>query len=97
MRLQLDPSTSGLADSGQVSSTAAVGSSAASRASASRDQDVDSIGISGASAAVGRLAGQRAERIQQLAGAVRSGTYQVPSAAVSAAIVAQGFGSGAVG
>src|SRR6266581_1630964 len=91
MRLQLDSSASGLADSGRVAPSAATEASPASRAEGSRGSNTDSIGLSGTSAALNRFFGERSDRIQQLTDAVRSGTYSVPSAAVSGAIVAQGF------
>jgi hypothetical protein len=88
MRLQLDTSTSSLGDSSRVASPSAPSSSAAS-ASLVREKGTDSIGISGPSAALGRLAADRASRIQQLTATVRAGTYSVPGSAIGSAIIAQ--------
>ncbi|MES1260966.1 MAG: hypothetical protein ABUS49_04450 [Acidobacteriota bacterium] len=87
MRLQLDSSISKPADSGPVPPSLA-GSSPANRTPESAGSG-DSIGISGPSAALGRLSAERAARIQQLTVAVRADTYRVSSSAVGKAIVAQ--------
>ena len=87
MRLKLDSSVPRPADSGQISSPHA-GSLAASRAQDSASSG-DSIGISGPSAALGRLSGERTARIQQLTTAVRDDTYRVPSALIGKALLAQ--------
>lgn len=47
----------------------------------------DSVSLSGPSAALGRLASDRAARVQQLTAAVQSGSYNVSSSAISSAIV----------
>ena len=90
MRLQLDSSTLSPAEGGRVTPAALSGTSPGSRAAAVRVSGADSIGLSGASVALSRLAGERTERIQQLTAAVRGGTYQVPSAAIGASILSYG-------
>lgn len=88
MRLHLDSSSSALAGAGQTAGVQPLGSSSAPRGSVGAAAG-DSISLSGVSAALGRLAGDRAQRIGQLAAAVASGAYQPQSAAISRAIVAQ--------
>lgn len=97
MRLQLDSFAAGATDGARVGQVATPGANSGSRATPGRDIDAagDSIGISGTSSALSRLSGARADRIQQLTSAVRAGTYQVPGAALSGAIVSQAFVSGA--
>lgn len=87
MRLQLDSPSLRPPESGPVNpaQSASTSSSRVPDSSGSRD----SIGISGPSAALGRLSEERSSRVQQLAAAVRGGTYQVSAEALSAAIVAQ--------
>src|SRR5882724_7881093 len=95
MRLHLDSSTVSSAvtsaDSGRVapvpSSTASPDVREADRA----EPNTDSIGISGTSTALGRIAEARAQRIKQLTGAVRTGTYSVSGAVVARAILSQAF------
>ena len=87
MRLQLDSSVLRPADSGQAIAPH-TGPAAASRTQDSAGSG-DSIGISGPSAALGRLSGERTVRIQQLTTAVRGDTYRIPAALVGKAILAQ--------
>ena len=47
----------------------------------------DSVALSGPSAALSRLAADRAARVQQLSAAVRSGSYSVSSAAIGSALL----------
>jgi anti-sigma28 factor (negative regulator of flagellin synthesis) len=86
MRLQLE---SAIPHSGDAAPITASGSGSHRGLSRSGATAADSIGISGPSAALGKLAADRTERIRQLTQAVRSGSYQAPSAAISASIVAQ--------
>ena len=89
MRLQLEsPNLTSTLTTAETIALNSARSSAGSRASAEFG-DGDSIGLSGPSAALGRLTEERTVRIGQLTAAVRAGTYRVPAAAVSAAIVAQ--------
>jgi anti-sigma28 factor (negative regulator of flagellin synthesis) len=91
MRLQLDTSTLTPADSGRVASPASSGAPSDVRAGERRTANTDSIGISGTSAALSQISGERAERIQQLTSAVRAGTYRVSGTAIGNAVVAQAF------
>ncbi len=86
MRLQLESS---IPHSGDAASLAASGSGSNRGVGQSGAIAADSIGISGPSAALGKFAADRSERIQQLAQAVRSGSYQVASAVISSAVVGQ--------
>lgn len=86
MRLQLE---SAISHSGDTAQVAAQGSRASGGAGQTRNGPADSIGISGPSAALSQFAADRAGRVQQLTQAVRSGSYQVPSTAISASIVDQ--------
>jgi anti-sigma28 factor (negative regulator of flagellin synthesis) len=93
MRLHLDPATTQPADTGQAASVSNATSTAASASSAgirgqSSSGSGDSIAISGPSAALNQFSTQRAARLQSLSAAVGNGSYQVPSAAISGAIVA---------
>jgi anti-sigma28 factor (negative regulator of flagellin synthesis) len=91
MRLQLDTTTLTPADGGRVTAPSSSGAPDDVRAGERRAANTDSIGISGTSAALSQLSGERAERIQQLTSAVRAGTYGVSGAAISNAIVTQAF------
>lgn len=85
MILHLDSS---VAKSGDQNPIGAPG--AASRASGreSFGSGADSIGISGASSALNRVATDRAAHIQQLTAAVQNGSYKVSGAAVAGALIA---------
>jgi hypothetical protein len=89
MRLQLDSSAVTSADSTRVASAASAGLRSGSRTADRTSPNTDSIGISGTSAALSRLSGERTQRIQQLATEVRAGSYSVPGAAIAGAILAQ--------
>jgi anti-sigma28 factor (negative regulator of flagellin synthesis) len=89
MRLQLDSSTVTSADNARIASTASAGARTGSRTVDRVGTNTDSIGISGTSAALSRLSGERTERIQQLATAVRAGSYNIPSAAIASTLLAQ--------
>lgn len=85
MRLQLDSSQLSQID---PRSTDAVGESGhGSRAAYGAAGAGDSISLSGASSAFSKSAAERAAKIQQLTAAVQSGSYSVPAAAISSAIV----------
>ncbi len=87
MRLQLDSAALRSAENGSVQQTSGLAQNGERTKNGSRVDD--SVGISGPSAALGRLAADRASRIQQLTVAVRSDTYQVPLTALSQSILAQ--------
>jgi anti-sigma28 factor (negative regulator of flagellin synthesis) len=87
MRLHLDSSISGPADT-RASSVTAGGSSSTAR-SAGGGGSRDSISISGTATALNQIAADRATRIQQISDAVRSGVYQVSSATIASAMVTQ--------
>jgi hypothetical protein len=89
MRLQLDSSAVTSADNARIASTATAGARPGSRTADRSGPNTDSIGISGTSAALSRLSGERSDRIQQLATAVRAGSYNIPGAAIASALVAQ--------
>jgi hypothetical protein len=91
MRLQLDTSTLTAPDSGRIASPGAPGTTGDTRAGGRQAKNIDSIGISGTSAALGQISSERAHRIQQLTTAVRAGTYSVSGAAISSTIVSQAF------
>jgi anti-sigma28 factor (negative regulator of flagellin synthesis) len=87
------------AQSGRAGATAQVTSSGRNGTSAAgKDAATDRVELSGFAGRVSQVlatdAGSRAQRVAQLAAAVRSGAYQVDSAAVSRAIVSQAIGSG---
>lgn len=90
MRLQLDPALTGNALTGNgVSGTGEAGGALASGSTGITgvSSGVDSIQISGPSAALNRLGADRTARIQQLTSLVQSGSYQVSGSLVGRAIV----------
>jgi anti-sigma28 factor (negative regulator of flagellin synthesis) len=88
MRLHLDSSISGAGDTAQASPAGSANVRGGSR-TADSSAGKDSSSVSSASSALNELSAQRAARIEQLTASVRSGQYQVSSAALSGAIVAQ--------
>ena len=69
--------------------SAGVGSSSVAGLSSSPDSvGRDKVAVSGASSAWAASFSDRAARVSQLTAAVQGGTYRVPSAAISQAIVA---------
>lgn len=89
MRLHLDSSATG--PLGVQSSSVSGSSSTSSGRSQDTHGSKDSISISTTSAALSQIASDRASRIQQISNAITAGTYQVSSAAVGRALVAQAF------
>jgi anti-sigma28 factor (negative regulator of flagellin synthesis) len=87
MRLQLDSTALGSAESRPIQQSSGLGQTAGRTPDGARSGD--SVGISGTSAALSRLSADRAARIQQLTAAVRNDTYKVPAAALGQAILAQ--------
>jgi anti-sigma28 factor (negative regulator of flagellin synthesis) len=88
MRLQLDTSVS------SASETAQTAPAASGARNGSRGGDAspgDSISVSSPSSALNALSSERNVRIEQLSATVRSGQYQVSSAALSSAIIGQAF------
>jgi anti-sigma28 factor (negative regulator of flagellin synthesis) len=88
MRLQLDSGSAKLADTSQAGAVAP----SAKGEGGVRRQDTsgagDRISLSGPSTILNRLAEERSARVQQIAAAVRDGSYRASSAATGAAIVA---------
>lgn len=89
MRLQLDSTQLSSVDNRPAEAVGEAGQSGRGHASAAGAGD--SISLSGASSALSQFATDRAARVQRLTAAVQSGSYQVSSAAVSAAIVGNGL------
>jgi anti-sigma28 factor (negative regulator of flagellin synthesis) len=94
MRLHHDSASTVQVDSAQTSAVGSSGSVAGagsgSKAGVQRGEAAgsqDSIAISGPSSALNRLTGDRATRIEQLTAAVRAGSYQIGSSALSSSIV----------
>jgi hypothetical protein len=90
MRLQLDTALTGtgVAGSGETGQAGAVGGARpGSGRSTGSTSGGDSIQISGPSSALNRLSADRTARVQQLTALVQGGTYQVPGAQVSRALV----------
>jgi len=87
MRLQLDTTLSGAAGTSHTSQTAGAGP-AGSSIRQSQGGSQDSVSISDVSSVVASNAAGRATRVEQICAAIRNGTYQVPSAAISRSIVA---------
>jgi anti-sigma28 factor (negative regulator of flagellin synthesis) len=90
MRLQLDPALTGngVTSAGEAGQTAPAGGSASGSTGVQGvSSGVDSIQISGPTAALNRLSADRTARIQQLTALVRGGSYQVSSSLVGSAIV----------
>ena len=86
MRLQLDsPSSTAGPQAGAVSGVAARPDAA--RASRYGTGSGDSVSISSASSALGRLSSERAARVAQLSAAVQSGSYQVAGSLIAASIL----------
>ncbi len=90
MRLQLDSAQLSQVDNRPADAVSESGQSGRGSSTTAPAGD-DSISLSGASNAVSQFATDRSARVQQLAAAVQGGTYQVSSAAVSAAIVGHGL------
>jgi anti-sigma28 factor (negative regulator of flagellin synthesis) len=88
MRLQLDTAigTQLTGTSGSAAAAAPAKSGAANAASVAATGG-DSSSLSGTANLLSRLASDRASRIAQLTTSVRDGSYKVPSAAISRAIV----------
>ena len=90
MRLQLDSSQLSNIDARPADAVAETGQSA--RSAYGRVSGAgDSISLSGASSAFSKSSAERAARIQQLTAAVQNGSYRVPAAAISSAIVRNGL------
>lgn len=90
MRLHLDSNQLSNVDARPADAVADTGQSARTaygRASGTGD----SISLSGASSAFSQSAAERTARIQQLTAAVQNGSYRVPAAAISSAIVRNGL------
>jgi anti-sigma28 factor (negative regulator of flagellin synthesis) len=91
MRLQLDSSQLSNIDARPADAVADTGQSARSAYGRISGGAGDSISLSGASSAFSKSSAERAARIQQLTAAVQSGSYRVPAAAISSAIVRNGL------
>jgi hypothetical protein len=89
MRLQLDSAVTGtgINRSNEAAPAPPSGGGYDSRRIGASAAGGDSIRISGASGALASLAADRAARIQQLTAQVQAGTYHVPAALISQAIV----------
>jgi anti-sigma28 factor (negative regulator of flagellin synthesis) len=87
MRLQLDTSSLGLNAAGSSAATATARSSNGSQNQSGVTGDTAS--LSGTSSLLNQAALDRAARIAHLTSAVRDGSYDVPSIAVSRAIVSE--------
>jgi anti-sigma28 factor (negative regulator of flagellin synthesis) len=87
MRLHLDSSVTSASGTGQTNpgDLATPGSRSTGQNGSSK---LDTIQISGPSSALNRLAADRALRIQQLTASVQNGSYEIPSSAISSALVA---------
>ncbi|MDP9170629.1 MAG: flagellar biosynthesis anti-sigma factor FlgM [Acidobacteriota bacterium] len=87
MRLHLDSSINGTADprTAAVGGTGPAGTARTADGGGSRD----SVSISGIATVLNQIAADRTSRIQQVSDAVRSGGYQIASAAVASSILAQ--------
>ena len=87
MRLQLDSESTKLADTSQAGSVA----HSLRGDGGVRRQDAtgagDRISLSGPSTTLKRLSEERSARVQQIAAAVRDGSYRASSAAIGASIV----------
>ena len=96
MRLHLDSSVTGTGvnRSNEAAPTPPSGSGYDSRRAGGDASGGDSIGISGASSALASLATSRATRVQQLTAQMQAGTYNVPSALISQALIGQSTGAG---
>jgi hypothetical protein len=90
MRLHLDAGATGPVDATAVNSALpAAGKPGTALTGTGNDPNPrDSVAVSSASSAWSASFSDRAARVVQLAAAVQSGTYSVPSAAVSESIVA---------
>jgi anti-sigma28 factor (negative regulator of flagellin synthesis) len=91
MRLHLDTSsTTGSANATEANSALSpAGRSGTALTGTGNDPNLrDSVAVSGASSAWSASFSDRAARVGQLAAAVQSGTYDVPSSAVSQSIIA---------
>ena len=89
MRLQLDSLSSRAAELAGTEATARPGTTASGNRVQADAAGQDSSYVSGPSGILNRLAADRADRLQQLAGLIQSGSYDVSAAAVSRAIVDQ--------
>lgn len=87
MRLQLDTTLTGTAEPSHASQTAGAGPSGSGIRHSQGGSAQDSVSISDVSSAVARQAADRASRVEQITAAVRNGSYQIPSAALSRSIV----------
>jgi anti-sigma28 factor (negative regulator of flagellin synthesis) len=87
MRLQLDSTALRSAENAPTAQPSSGGRNEDRTTQLARSGDT--VGISGPSAALGRLSAERASRIQQLTAAVQNDTYRVPAGVVSKAILAQ--------
>ena len=86
MRLQLDSAVANPLESNQTGSVSAAGPHGGVRGQHGSGLK-DSVAVSGVSAALNASSTARAARIKQLSAVVASGSYQVSSLAISAAIV----------
>lgn len=91
MRLQLDSTQLSSVENRPADAVAENGQAARAYSAKAGAGAGDSISLSGASSALSQMATERAAKIQQLTAAVRNGSYHVPSAAVSSAIVRNGL------
>ena len=95
MRLEVDSATIRPQDTGGVTAAGAYGSH--SRAGVSNTGSSDSAQVSGTSQLLNSLSAERSSRIQQLSAAVRSGTYNVSSAAIGKALIGESAAQGSAG
>ena len=94
MRLHLDtPANSAAAHAGEANQTAAVTAGREGAGPARGNSGGDSIQLSGPSAILNRMSVDRAQRVQQLAAAVQSGSYDVSASRISNAIVGHALAS----
>ncbi|HZL57376.1 MAG TPA: hypothetical protein VFC21_09855 [Bryobacteraceae bacterium] len=87
MRLHLDSGLTGSSDAARTSQLGSPATSVSAGGASRVSGSPDSVAISGPSSALNRLTADRDSRIEQLSAAVRSGSYRIPSAALSSAIV----------
>ncbi len=93
MRLHLDTATNNaVTNAGETSQSAVVKGSRDAAAQSHGPAGGDSIQLSERSALFNRLSADRAQRIQQLASLVQSGSYEVSSSRISGAIIGHAFG-----
>ncbi|MDE3196149.1 MAG: flagellar biosynthesis anti-sigma factor FlgM [Acidobacteriota bacterium] len=86
MRLQLDANLTGAAEPSRANESGGAVAGNALRSQGGGQQD--SVAISDISSVLAHSTADRASRVSQIAAAVRGGTYQVTSAAISRALVA---------